>query len=800
MFKYFFKTAIRAFLREKMYTLLNIIGLAIGIAVALIILLYLQQDLTFDKYHKNAKNIYRVNSIYTASGKETKFALSPVAFGPRIKEELPEVKAYVRLSNTGRRKIKNGEKELYENIYVADSGLFDIFTHEFLQGDPITCFRYPNSIVLSESLAGKLFGKNNPVGATLILDQSLAFQVSAIIKDLPENLHLRYEALIPTKYYDPNGDLKNAHFYDVKVYTYLLFPENYDVQEFNEKFPAFFDKYAAKRGQAMNQQYKAVLQPMLDIHFTNEWSHDLPTGNKTYTFAFLVIGILVIFLSCINYINMTTARADTRTKEIAVKKVLGSGRSNLVVQFLGESLILTIIGMIIALATAQFILEFTNFSQLIDKDLAINLKSNIFLLISIPIVILLVGIISGLYPAFYLAATESVRSALVRRGLGKSVFSFRKILVVFQMVISIGVIICTLVIDNQIKYVRSKDIGLNRENLLILPLRDSLVYNHFTAFKSNLLQKPDIVSVSSAWTVPAWGHGNLIYRVETEKGMEEINIVSMWASYDFIKTTGIKLLEGRDYDQDNPSDYKSAFIINESLAKKMGWDEPIGKHLQQNFNENGVPFFDGYVIGVVADYNFESLHNAVKPMVLRLQSNEGGCALIKVSGKEMSETLKYIESTWHKFAEDFPSDFTFLDKNYVELYKKDQQQNMLVKVLSLISIVISCIGLLSIASYITKIRNKEIVIRKVYGAPVRKITFMLYREITLLVAVSAIISIPLSYWLTEKLLNNFAYKAGFNPFLALITVTGVILLTISIVSWHSIKASYSNPARFLKME
>jgi putative ABC transport system permease protein len=412
----------------------------------------------------------------------------------------------------------------------------------------------------------------------------------------------------------------------------------------------------------------------------------------------------------------------------------------------------------------------------------------------------MVGIISGLYPAFYLAATDSVRSALVRNGMGKSLFSFRKILVIFQMIISIGVIICTLVIDNQIKYVRSKNVGLNRENLLIVPLRDSLVYNHFNAFKSTLLQNPDLISVSSAWTVPPMGYGNLLYRVETERGMEEVNIISLWANYDFIKTTGITLLEGRDYDKDISSDFKSAFIINESLAKKMGWNEPIGKHLQQNFNNDGVPFYDGYVIGVIRDFNFESLHNMVKPMVLRLQSNDRGAALIRVSGKEMTKTMQYIQNTWHKFSEDFPSDFTFLDNNYAELYKKDQQQNMLIKVLSWISIIISCMGLLSIASYITKIRNKEIVIRKVYGAPVGRITLMLYREITLLVAVSAIISIPLAYWLTEKLLNNFAYKAGFSAGLALLTVTGVILLTIVIVSWHSIKASYSDPAKFLKTE
>ena len=621
MFVNFFRTSLRILIRERIYSILNVLGLSTGIAVALIIFLYLQNDLTYDRYHDNAKNIYRVNSIYISSGKENKFALSPVSFGPRIKEELPEVRSYTRLVTLGKRMLSFGDEIFYEDgIYIADSTIFDVFTHHFIFGNPAKCLKSPNSIVLTEKLSRKYFGDMNPLGETLVLDKSQSFQVTGVIRDLPENVHLRYDALLPAKLYDPNGETKNASFFDINAFTYLLMPDDYDPRQFNEKFPSFYEKYAAALGKKLNQQYIAVLQPLLKIHFSKEWSYDLPNGNRTYIIAFLVIGLLVLTLSCINYLNLTTARAENRRKEIAMKKILGSKRSDLAMQFLGESQFLAITGMIIALGIAQFVLGFTSFNQLIDKNLQVEVTRNTSFVPAVILLTIFVGLASGSYPAFYLSHVHPLRA--MQRNIGTSPISFRKLLVILQIVISIGVIICTNLINLQIEYVRTKDLGINKQNVLIVPLRDTLVSNHISILKERLKLNPEIESVSTAYSLPAGGLGNNLYRAETENGLEENNYWSLYASYDFIRTMGITLLAGRDFNREIPTDFRSAFIINETLAKKMRWREPLGKRLQQNFGNDGMPFFDGVVIGVVKDFNYTSLHNPIEPMVLRLQGQE----------------------------------------------------------------------------------------------------------------------------------------------------------------------------------
>jgi putative ABC transport system permease protein len=577
-------------------------------------------------------------------------------------------------------------------------------------------------------------------------------------------------------------------------------PENYDTKQFYNKFPAFYEKHAAKMGKALNQEYKAVIQPLLDIHFSKEWSYDLPNGNKTYILAFLIIGVLVLLLSGINYLNLTTARSERRRREISIKKILGSKSSGLIFQFLGESMLMSVIAMLAALLMTWFILGFTSFDQLIEKDMKVEIAKNPSLVIGVIILTIFVGIGSGIYPACYLSNIHPLRSLQKFYRSGIFAFSLRKLLVIMQLVISIGVVIFTLMTDHQIKYLGRIDIGINKENLLIIPLRDTAMTNHFNSFRDKLMLNPSVESVTSAHNVPADGTGNNLYRAETENGLEENNFYSMWVSYEFINTLGIKLLSGRNFSRDFSSDYRSSFIINETLAKRMGWKEPLGKRLQQNFGSEGIPYFDGAVIGVVSDFNYASLHNAIEPLVLRLQSQESGRLLVKLDGNNMKKNMSYIEELWNEYSDEFPTDYTFLDKNYEMLYKKDNQQNMLVKIFSWICILISVMGLISLASYITKNRTREIAIRKIYGASAGLITKMLFKEILVLVLVSSVIASPLAYFFAEKVLNNFAYKAPLNINIFLITVAGALVLVLGTVSYHSLKAAWMNPARSLRYE
>jgi putative ABC transport system permease protein len=797
MFLQSLKTGFRILIRERIYSILNIIGLSVGITVALIIFLYLQDDLTYDRYHRNAKNIYRVNSIYNSSGKENKFAMAPTSFGPRIMEEFPEVKSYTRLINVRGFLSSGSEKFFEENLFIADTGIFDIFTHNFIYGEPSRCLSSPNSIVISEKLSRKYFKERNPVGSVLMFNTQ-SYVVTGVIKDLPENVHARYDALIPVN--DPKGKSKNDSFYDIRGYTYLLFPDNYDESQFYEKFPAFYEKFIAASEKILNQKYKPVIQPLLKIHFSKEWTLDLPNGNEAYIRAFLVIGLLVLSLSCINYLNLTTARAERRRKEISIKKILGSKRSKLISQFLVESMIMSVIAMIIALGMAQFILGFTSFNTLIDKNLQIGFGDNLSFLAGIILLTILVGLASGLYPAFYLSNVHTLKSIQGSNKSGISAASFRKILVITQMIISTGVIICTLLVSRQIDFVRKKDLGLSKENLLIVPLRDTAITNHLNTLKEKLSSNREIISICTAHDLPGGVLGNNLYRAETENGMEENNFFTMIAGYDYLKTMGIKLLKGRDFDRSYTSEPRSAFLINETLAKKMGWNDPLGKRLQQRFGPDGKPFFDGVVIGVVKDFNYASLHNAIEPLAIRVQSIINGSLLVKISGNNVPGTMKFIEKTWNELSTGFPTDYSFLDKNFDKLYKKDLQQNMLIKIFSWICIFVSFLGLLSLSAYITKNRTREIAIRKVYGASAVKVTLMLFREILMLVIIASVIASPLAYWLTSKLLDNFAYKVGFSLNIFLYTISGAILLAVGTVSYHSFKASYLNPAQFLKYE
>jgi putative ABC transport system permease protein len=795
----FFKTSFRIFTRERIYSVLNITGLATGITVALIIFLYLQQELTHDRYHRNAKNIYRVNSIYISSGKENKFALSPVSFGPRILEEFPEIVAYSRLVRMNRCIISYEDKKFNEeNLFVADSGTFRVFTHTFIYGDPSTCLRSPNSIVLSEKLARRYFGDINPLGKTLLWHNASnvrTLTVTAVIKDLPENIHVKYDALIQIN--DPQGETRNASFYNISVYTYLLFPDNYDISEFYRKFPAFHQKYAAERGKILKQEYKAVLQPLLKTHFSKEWVFDLPNGNWSYIIAFLVIGVLVLSLSCINYLNLTTARAERRRKEISMKKILGSGRAGLIAQFIGESMLMAFIATITALGVSQFILGFTSFNELIDKNLEIAPGRNLPFLIGVIVLTVSVGLVSGLYPAFHLSNVQPLKSM---NRPGRSAASLRKLLVITQMVISIGVIICTLMMKRQLEFIRNKDLGINKENLLIVPLRDTAITNHLNTLREKLAQNSSIVSVSMTNSVPASGMGNNMYRAETGNGMEENNFFTMVIGYEFLSTLGITLVSGRNFDRSFTTDPRSAFLINETLANKMGWSEPLGKKLQQNFTPDGKPYFDGVVVGVVRDFNYTSLHNAIEPLVLRVQSTEGGQLLVRMSGKDVAGIIRFIENTWKEFGVEFPLNYSFLDRNFDQLYRKDQQQNSLIKIFSWICVMISFLGLLTLASYITKNRTREIAIRKVYGASPSEVVYMLYREIILLTLVASVIAAPLAYWGTGKLLESFAYRAEFSIGIILVTMAGAVVVALATVSFHALKASFLNPSNSLKYE
>jgi putative ABC transport system permease protein len=801
------KFSTRVFLKDKFFSTLNILGLALGIAVSIILLLILQNDLTYDQYHVNHKRIYRLGTHLQATGLDVRMARSPRELGNILKEEFPEVQEVVRANSWDRTMVKyqagGGEALSFyeENIVRTDSTYFKVFTHEFIAGDPATCLADLNTLVITESIAKKYFGKEDPLNKSLLINNE-EWKVTAVIRDLPVNTHLKFDILlsrlVDREWVMDKGQLKSEAFWNPDVYTYLLFPEHYDTNDFLAKFPSIYNKYYKSFGDQVGGKYNPpILEALADIHLRSDLESDEPRGNMAYLYAFTGIGIFIIILACINYMNLSTAKAVGRATEIAMKKTLGSSKRDLVLSFLGESILLSFISLVLALALVSFVLEGTPFNQWIDKDLSLDFTGNPLLIGGSIGIALGIGLISGLYPAFYLPSIPTLTALKGAFKNRKSSHILRRVLITTQFAISIFVVVCTFFMQDQITYVRNKELGFDKDNFLILPIQDTLVQRQLGGIKSDFLQNPRITAATTSYHVMGMNvNGGSVMWAESETGMKQQAFSLMFVGEDYLKTMGIKLLKGRNFTTGANKDGVDGFIANEAAAKLMGWGEdPIGKKVKFFHAEK-----DGQVIGMVKDFNFSSLHNAVEPLLIIQTPDEGGFLHLKIKGENLPETVASIKEKWAKYDPNHPVEYFFLDERFNEQYKQDEIQYKLLSGLSYICIFISLLGLLGLSAFTATQRTKEIGIRKVHGASIPSIIFLLYKDVMYLVVVAAVLVVPIAYYVTMEWLGNFAYQTTLSYATFALVAFMALLFAFLTVAFHSLKTARTNPVDSLKYE
>lgn len=815
--------AIRVLLKNKFYSFLNIFGLAIGLSVAMIILLYVQKDMSFDKHHENWEQLYRIESKFKINGKDDEFALTSVVLAEMMQEAFPEIQSYTRFQNAGRQLFRKGDQKFYiDNMVFADSSVFSNFTHEFIYGDPASALDEINAVVLTESVAKRIYGNDNPLNEILETDNS-RFKVTGVIKDMPDNVHLSYDGLISLHTQRAGqppltAQQKSGQLWNIALYSYVKLPKNFNVNQIYDRFPDFFEQHMAPLARQANlgdSNFAPRLVPLNEIHFKSNVQYDLPTGNMAYTRSFMAIGIFILILASINYMNLATARATNRSKEVGVRKVLGSTRGKLRSQFMSESLIIAFFSLLLAVLIVNILIQGTGLNDLLDKELSLDFMSNQLLLFGSLGVTVLIGLLSGLYPAFYLSAISVLVAMKGSVKTGPGSLFLRKILVAFQFFVSIGVVISTLLMSDQISFMRDKDLGFNKDNVILIPMQDVEVRNRIDFIKAELMQNPNIVGVTDALGIGGGvsvgnsllGAGRQLLQAETQEDstftQDTFNVLRV--GKDYTNTMQMEIVAGRNFNEDIPTDITQKVLVNEALVAKMGWDDPINKVV----SPIGAPV-QSRVIGVVKDFHAFSLHMKVEPTVIfrypplqNLPPQALPTFLVNVKSGSLSQALSFLENRFVELDQKHPFEYRFLDQQAEELYKADQRQSSLTGILSYICILISCLGLLGLSSFTTSTRIKEIGVRKVLGATVPQLVFMIFKDIMVLVLIGFVIATPVAYLLIEDWLQVFEYRMPLQTvIIAAAAMSGILSLIIAFftVSFHSLRAARQNPVRALRYE
>jgi putative ABC transport system permease protein len=811
MFTNFLKVTIRNLYREKMYAIINILGLSLAIACCIILGLYLRSELTYDRHNTKHKQIFRIVNEFNMSGKLDTFAVTSVSLGPMLAEEYPDIKGYVRLMGGYEETLlKHGDKAFYwKNTYEADVNVFDIFTHDIIYGDPKTALDDPSAVAVSASFAKKYFDDANPIGEMINDDVGKTFKITLVFADLPENSHLKYDALFSIKRNEfantDNVTLRNQMLYNVGANTYLLLPEGYDVQAFKEISESFFNRHMAETGKMLNATWRCWLQPLADVHFQSEVEYDLDTGNKLYIYGFAAVALFILLVACINYMNLATARATRRAKEVGMRKILGAGRAGLMFQFLGESIFFALIALFIGIVFVELILNLTPISELLGKSLALNLGEEPALIGWLIVFSLFIGMLSGIYPALYLSSMLTLSALLKINRLGKGNIRLRELLVLIQFIISIVVITLTLFMALQMRYISQKPLGFNKENKIIIKLKGSNLIDKIPTIKNELLKNKNILGMAACDVILGQLTGINVAQVDNNDGvLERTSLKHMSVGEGFISLMGMEIIKGRDFSKKLLTDVGISFIVNEAMVKKMGWKEPLGKRIQMGL-------FNGRVIGVVEDFHFASLHSQVEPFAVHkitpgeyTPTEEEGKNIsiwlaVNISGKDTPGTLSYIQEIFAEFDPVHPLNYKFLDDILDQLYLSEQRMMKLIGIFAGVCILISCMGLFGLAAFTTEQRTKEIGIRKVLGAFTWQIIVMLARRILLLVLAGAVIASLIAYYSMDKLLTNFAYRISINPLvflLSAILAMGVAFITVALQSYKTAQANPINALRY----
>jgi putative ABC transport system permease protein len=797
MLRNYLKVALRTLLKNRSYSLINISGLALGITCCAMIILYVQDELAYDRFHEHADQIYRLRVERFSSGGESE--LTSTAAGPMMPAAISDIPQILDATRLNRRSylVRYGDRSFYEDeFYYADSSFFRVFSFELLRGEKDDVLSRPYSVVITERTAQKYFGSSDPMGQTLRVDDR-DVTVTGVAKNPPTQSHFNFDILASFSTLEAIVERTSDtwNWWDLSYHTYFLLQPGTDIEAVSALVKEMPSRYIGDQESGSGYRQFLYLQPLTSIHLESAYRSELgANGDKKYVYIFTVIALFILLLACINFMNLATARSTQRAREVGMRKVAGARKHQLIAQFLGESVLMSLISVVVAIGLIVLLLPY--FNQLAFKTLTFGFVDNWRFILGLLAGGVLVGIGAGVYPAFVLS---TFRPASVLKGqfsTGAGAARLRQVLVVFQFTISLVLIIGALVANRQLSFMRTADLGFDKEQILVINVRRNAgIASQTDAFRDALSQLPSTRGVTFSSTTP--GRDPFLNVISRQSGFNDDGqtIAQLGVDYDFLKTYGMEIVEGRGFEREMVSDDSAAFVINEAAVRALGWSssaEAVGEELTRQFNDTR------RVIGVVKNFNYESLQNAVSPIVLLIRPEWFAYVSVKLSGDQMQDAVDGIESVWRSFAPAYPMDYFFLDADYDQQYRTEIRISSVLNIFTMLAIVIASLGLYALASFITAQREKEIGVRKVLGASTQTIVFMLSGSFTYLVLIAAVLAVPAAYFSTEAWLAGFEYRISPAWTLFTLAVFGSLCIAWLTVAYQTIRAALTDPAKTLR--
>ncbi|HBC78245.1 MAG TPA: cell division protein FtsX [Bacteroidales bacterium] len=808
MLKNFFVNGLRIFRKNPGYIALNVSGLAIGLAGFLFIILYVINELSYDRFHKNYENIYRLKVVGRMAGGEIDQAVTAAPMARAMVADYPEVLEATRFTSMGEWLIRFGENRFNEDgVLFADSSIFKVFSFRLLKGDPASALERPKSLILTEEYAKKYFGDMDPMGQKMIVEADTnLYTVTGVIQNIPDNSHIKFDILASLSSYPQQAN--NQFWVSHNCYTYILVKNGTVKADLEEKFQGMVVKYVGPQLKQIlgltiedfkkaGNDFRYVMEPLKDIHMKGASQYSLePGGSLTTIYIFSVIALLILLTAIINYVNLATAKSASRAKEVGVKKVAGAGKTGLMAQFLGESLIIAAFAAFIAIILVFVLLP--SFNQLTGKEVSAGQLQSLQGIALLAGLVIFTGVASGFYPGFVLASFNPVEVLKGTLNPGSVSKKLRRLLVIFQFTVSIAIIIGSIIVYRQLNFMTNKDLGFNKDNLIIIRRADSF-FRQRESFREQLINMPGIENVGFSRAVPGGVYNNNGFLKDEDPEKNTYLMNQTQVSYDFPQTLGVQLVKGRFFSKEFGTD-STAILINEAAAKSLGMTDPVGKYILQPAGPQ--QFTRLQIIGVMKDFNIESMHKKITPVCFTVLGNFGGdqFAAVRISDKDIPGTIKAIEQKWQTYTTTQPFQYDFLTDSWNNLYSSEMKTGKIFLLFSILAVFIACLGLLGLVTFITNKRTREIGIRKTYGASIRIVLRLLSKEVVYLILISSVIAYPIAFFGSRYWLEGFADKVNINPLIYL----SATLITLAVgwlsISYQTIKAANYNPANALRIE
>lgn len=794
MIKNYLLIAIKNFRKQKLFSLINVLGLTIGITCCLMLFLFIMNEFSYDKFHSNGKNIYRIMRVGEMNGERREIPYVSPAYAPALVNDFPGmIKQVVRVDHDNDLISYNNISFNEKDIYLTDDNFFTFFSFPLVKGDPVTALKDPNSIVLTQSSAKKYFGNDDPLGKVLQFNNNQQLKVTGIAKDVPVNSHLQFDMVIPLEILRPMQPEWFTNFPNNSLFTYIELEPGASHAELEKRFPSFMDKYMGKYYAESGHKMELIAKPLNNVYFAPDAFDNVKHGNKKMVYIFMSIAILILVIACINFVNLATARATDRLKEVGLRKVLGAVKKQLLGQFILESVLFAIIACLLSIGLLELLMP--AYTGILGYKLP-SFWSNPWFYVFIIGVILVVGLLAGSYPALLLSSFSPIESLRGKLKAGKGGASFRKALVVFQFAISVLLVIGVVVMTGQISYIKNTDLGFSKEQSMIVRFDNLDIARKKRQFKNALLAIPSVQSVSLMSGEPGGFHDSHSFEAEANPA-EKYLFNTEFTDFDFVKTLGLKIIAGRDFSESFGTDSAQAVLINRTAASKLGYtpEQAIGKWIKNVSRDS----LRRTITGVVEDYHYVSLKTPIGPLVIS-PGRDNRLALIKMNTANLKSTIKDIQKAYAAEASSYPFEYAFLDDRFDNLYRAESRQESVINIFSVIAIFIACLGLFGLASYTAIKRTKEVGVRKVLGSSVQNIVLLLSKDLLKPVLIGAVIAIPVGYYAMSKWLEGFAYRIHFHWWMFGIAITIAVAIALLTVSFQAIKAAIANPVKSLRTE